>query len=293
MDWALMLDADDSFCISQTPNQSLFDSAIRSNITAFALHIRHGPITHIRTQIFRVSDPTISWMYEGVVHECAKEAHSDNPKIALLPKEIFMDTRCEGVRSRDPNKYLNDALQLTEELAVTPNRLRTLFYLAQSFRDANRPTEALTHYRDFLTECPPQNHAQERYVAHINLLFLERDPAELLRLVWGAINICPERLEAQFTYVKQCRQLGLPQYKTQQTFAIATFTTNRTPDFTNMFVSQAVYTWAMDDELAVIAFETGHYAIAVKAALQVAIHAPTAEMRAAALENARKAQAHQ
>ena len=253
MDWALMLDADDTICGAPLP-QTFFHP---TQVDGYIMHIRHGVVSHMRAQIFRLSDD-LEWYYEGVVHEYPRCMNKQKPLMGVLPPETFMETRCEGTRSKDPEKYLKDAYLLTLELNgdEIKNRERTVFYLAQSFRDAKYPHEARKWYTEFIDICKSPN-SQELYIAIVNLILLTSDDTLRRKLVWNAINISPTRLEAQYTYVNMCKHEN--RAITQELYAIASFTKNRTPDpLRHMLVVPAIYESLMDSDLAIIARATGH-----------------------------------
>jgi glycosyltransferase involved in cell wall biosynthesis len=279
MDWAIMLDADDTI-EGRVPPPSGWAMAV----DAFMLQIKHGSINHIRHQIFRTD---IGWAYEGTVHEYAVCRTKKYPVLAVLPSETYMNTRCEGSRSKDPNKYLNDARLLEVELAKDPHNARTLFYLAQSYRDAGHIETAVGHYRRYMDLSGCGESIQERYVSLLNLISLVQDQEEKLRLTWTAIDLCPDRLDAPYLYLKQRREEGLP--VTQQCYAVGSIVKNRTISPMYMFAMPAVYEWGMDDELAIVAFATGHYREAYEASTRCMMTATTADMRANAAKNAKSA----
>jgi tetratricopeptide (TPR) repeat protein len=279
MDWAIMLDADDTIEGTVPP-----PSVWTTPVDAFMLQIKHGSINHIRHQIFRTG---IGWAYEGAVHEYAVCRTKKYPVLAGLPAETYMVTRCEGSRSKDPNKYLNDARLLEVELAKDPTDARTLFYLAQSYRDAGHLEAAADYYRRYLDLSGCGESIQERYVSLFNLISLVQDQEEKLRLTWTAINLCPDRLDAPYVYLKQRRAAGLP--VTQQCYALASIVKNRKISPLHMFAIPAVYEWGMDDELAIVAFATGHYREAYEASARCMMIAPSADMRENAAKNAKTA----
>ena len=272
MDWAIMLDADDSLC-GVVPPPEIWTNP---KIGAFLISIHHGSLIHNRVQVFRTR---IGWKYEGAVHEYPA---CEGAVIATLPPETYMDTRCEGARSQDPQKYLKDALMLEGELAKEVTH-RTLFYLAQSYRDAEVPDMAIKYYKRYVDLSGGWN--QERYMSLVNILHLIDTVDERLALTWKAIEICPDRVEAPYTFLHKHRMQNLP--LTQQCYAIARAVTNRTLSRDFLFANPAVYTWGMDDELAVVAYWTGHYRESYDAALQCAMKAPEAYMRENALKNAK------
>lgn len=279
MDWAIMLDADDTM-EGTVPPKEIWANA---QIDAFMLHIKHGTITHNRLQIFRTG---IGWGYKGVIHEYAECSSKEKAIVAVLPDSTYMMTRCEGYRSSDPNKYLNDALLLEKELLTHPNDHRILFYLAQSYRDAGHRDAATRYYRQYIDTSG--GWVQERYLAYTNLILLlaDSDQDEKFRLTWAAIEICPNRLEAPYNMLRQRRILQLP--PTTQCYAIARAIMNRKPCMGDMFAIPVIYEWGMDDELAVVAFGTKHFRESYEASMRCVMNAPP-EFQINALSNARLA----
>lgn len=284
MDWAIMLDADDNL-EGQVPPPDLWIQS--ATVDGFALRIQHGSIWHQRVQIFRTGR---GWGYDGVVHEsprCTHPMDGKSPKIAMLPPQTYMVTRCEGARSRDPHKYAKDAALLEQELAAKPDDSRTLFYLAQSYRDSGQKAKAAATYKQFLDLSGTW--VQEQYMAIVNLLGLIDDKEEKIRLTWKAIDLCPDRAEAPFTLLRDRRLAGLP--VTQQMYAIAAAVTNRKPASGLLFMNPTIYQWGLDDELAVVAFATKHYKEAYDASVRCILGAEHPTLRENAIKNASAATA--
>ena len=285
MDWAIMLDADDNL-EGQVPPPALWtQSQSMDQVDGFAMRIQHGSIWHQRVQIFRTGR---GWCYDGVVHEsprCVRPIDGTSPKIAMLPPQTYMVTRCEGARSRDPLKYAKDAALLEQELATKPGDSRTLFYLAQSYRDSGQKDKAVTTYKQFLDLSGTW--IQEQYMAIVNLLGLIADEEEKIRLTWRAIDLCPDRAEAPFTLLRDRRTASLP--VTQQMYAIATAVTNRKPGTGLLFMNPTIYQWGLDDELAVVAFATKHYKEAYDASVRCILGAEHPTLRENAIKNAKAA----
>lgn len=264
MDWAIMFDADDSLA-GTVPEPSTW----QTDADGFTLTCIHSSVRHQRTQIFRMG---LGWAYEGALHEYAicRSKHPKQPTLAALPPETYLITRCEGSRSKDPEKYLKDAQLLEKELLDKPDDHRTLFYLAQSYRDAGRNEEARRYYQRNIDVVGGWD--QERYITLMNLIILTGDNDVRKQLTWQAIGLCPERLDAQYTYLNMRRTAGLE--PTAECYAIATFTKNRKVGSTDLFVMPHIYEWGMDDELATVAFKTGHFRKAYKAAIRCLMIAP-------------------
>lgn len=278
MDWAIMLDADDNLAGVVPPPEVW----AKEEIDAFLVRIQHGTLWHHRKQIFHMGR---GWIYEGALHEYPECTDNERPTIAQLPPETYMITRCEGARSRDPQKYQKDAALLEIELLKKPTDQRTLFYLAQSYRDADDPDNARKYYERYLDVKGGWD--QERYMVLVNLIRLANDEQDQFDLAWRAVELCPWRLEAQYTLLQRRRLAGRP--PTQQTYALAAVVKTRTPRPDDLFTTSMIYEWGMDDEFAVVAFATGHYREAYDALMRCVLNASTPAMQQNAMKNARAA----
>jgi len=280
LDWAIMVDADDNLA-GTVPPPNIWNN---TQLDGFIMEIHHGSIVHQRVHIFNMAS---EWIYEGVVHEFPRCVGKEKPALGILPAETFMETRCEGARSKDPEKYLKDAVLLEAELVKHPNDGRTLFYLAQSYRDAGRPVEAQRYYKEHV-DLSGSAWVQEAYMSLVNLIGLTSDPVALMGYGWRALELCPDRLEASYFLMNRLRLMG--HKPTHQLYALGSITKSRKSSRTSLFVNAAVYEWGFDDEFAVVAFATGHYTESYAASTRCAINAPAAEMRENALRNLKATQ---
>jgi hypothetical protein len=277
MDWAIMLDADDTL-EGAVPPAHVWDTP---GIDGMVMTLHHEQMQHERVQILHIA---AGWMYKGAIHEMAVLRSGSVAKVARLPSETYMVTRCEGARSRDPHKYKKDA----ETLLASWNQERdprTLFYLAQSYRDAIMKPEAIARYKEYLDISGAVD--QEKYLSLVSLLMLVDDPAERTALVWRAIELVPTRLEAPYAYISRWRgegrKMGLQQ------FAIASVLKGRKPVEGDVYTNQLIYDWGMDNELMGVAAEVGRWSVVYDAAARCAAFMPTAEMREKAVANMRLA----
>jgi tetratricopeptide (TPR) repeat protein len=105
--------------------------------------------TYMRRQIFKnFSD--FSWKYVGVLHEypdCDKPGYT----LGELEGDYYIHARCMGNRSKDPKKYLNDALMIEEAIKEEPNNTRYMFYLAQSYGDYGDLETSIERYKKRIT----------------------------------------------------------------------------------------------------------------------------------------------
>jgi len=258
MDWAIMIDADDNMA-GEVPPASVWGM---KDIDGFAMKIRHGPTVHQRIQIFRVES---DWRYTGVVHEYAELSGGKAPHTKMMSANSWMNTRCEGVRSRDPHKYLKDALLLESEHLKNPTNFRTIFYTAQSYRDAGRPLDALIWYSKYLDLSGGWD--QEKYMCMINIINLSSNRKQIMELAWAGLNLFPERLEVQAAALTRHIQNDWP--ITQELYGLLAVTKNRKLKESWLFVNPPLYVNLYDDILANVAHHTGHYQECYDAAVRI------------------------
>jgi hypothetical protein len=244
--WAWMLDADDTI-EGELPKDFIANFPEKS-VNGFSITIKQGAhCTYSRTQIFRNDT---KWRYERSLHEYPD---CDKPKIADLPPTIWNNSNREGARNKDPLKYKRDAEALMGDLAKYPNDPRTLFYIANSWRDAGNRERAIKYYHR--RAALKTGWAQEAYVSYLNLLRLETNWATKLELAWKAFEIDPSRLEAPFhIMVEACMR----HRDIQQAYAIGNAVENREMKPSMLFIENETYAWRYDAQLAALAALAGH-----------------------------------
>jgi hypothetical protein len=221
------------------------------------------------------------WAYEGVVHETPVCRGKKPATVRMLPPAFSMESRCEGVRSRNPRKYIDDAELLERQV---PRDARTVFYIAQSWRDAGQRERALMYYKQYMDMADAT--AGERYQAAMNVVILSPVVAEQMVYAWRGVELNPNRLEIPFVLMQRCRTEG--RVPTQEIYAMAAACSRRTVTMDMSLVNPAVYAWAYDDEFSVVAYATAHYRESYEASLRVAMHGPTDAVRLHAMDNAKK-----
>ncbi len=107
---------------------------------AYSLEMKHANLRYQRVCLVQTA---LEWRYEGVLHEYLKSDH-ECEKIRMSGPYVEYTT--EGARSRNPDKYREDAAILTEALRNEPDNVRYVYYLAQSWRDAGELQLALENY---------------------------------------------------------------------------------------------------------------------------------------------------
>ncbi|HEX7090575.1 MAG TPA: glycosyltransferase [Longimicrobiales bacterium] len=133
-DYVFVIDADEVLVFDE-------DFALpRLDRHAYHFVIESGGVSYFKTQLV---DNTLDWCFRSVVHEYiyCPDARTE----AVLPGVRTLRFP-DGARARDPNTYRRDALLLERALLDEPDNTRYVFYLAQSYRDANEPELAIRHY---------------------------------------------------------------------------------------------------------------------------------------------------
>ena len=85
----------------------------------------------------------LSWRWEGVLHEIVI---SDEKKSLGTREDFYCETYYSGNRSKNPDKYVNDAKILQEEFDKDPTNARTVFNLARSYSICGDYEKALAYY---------------------------------------------------------------------------------------------------------------------------------------------------
>jgi len=137
-DYVLVIDADDYLAYTKTADKQALPPLRRDG---YFLNIQYGGMAYSRIAIVKSS---VDWKWVGVVHEVLV---ADSAKSYGTIPDIKMIIAGGGNRSTDPDKYKKDAALLEKAHAENPNETRTVFYLAQSYRDAGNNEKALENYK--------------------------------------------------------------------------------------------------------------------------------------------------
>ncbi|MBK6698155.1 MAG: glycosyltransferase family 2 protein [Myxococcales bacterium] len=246
-EYLLVIDADDTLDVPP----SFVMPALTAD--AYMLRVAYGATTYFRAHLLKASLP---WRYEGVVHEAVA---CDAPHQQVVLKGPVYRIGGGGARSRDPERFAKDAEVLSEALAREPANTRYAFYLAQSWRDADMPVEALAAYE---RRALMGGWDEEITVALLQAALLREKLGHARDLVWAAFlkafRSCPTRAEALTELARYCRLGG--DYALARVFAQSASEIPRPHD--GLFLDESVYAWRALDELAVAAFYEGCHDVA-------------------------------
>lgn len=222
------------------------------NMDADGYHVtsRSGGLKYERTNI--VNTKKYKWHWEGVVHEYLS---TDKPtRMEYLDTKIHVFCHPEGARHKDPLKFIRDAKTLEQDLIDNPDdpmRARTLFYTAQSYRDANIPEVALRYYKERVEK---GGWDQEVYIAKLSIARLmdrlQYPPEEVSWAFLDAHKFRPSRIEALVDLGKWHR------YRNECPIAYMYLKEVENKPMTDdiLFVEIETYRWARYDELSLAAF---------------------------------------
>lgn len=262
-----MMDADDILVSEE--HQKPFEQQFGSSEDGYTITFKRGSLTYRRPAIFT----TKPWVFRGALHEYA---HLDGAVLGHITTS-WIDARVEGARSKNPNKYRDDALALEAEFTTRPDP-RTAFYCAQSWRDSGN-TEKATEW--YLRRAEMGGWNQEIYVSYLNLVRLTPDVNLKLKYAWLSLDACP-RLEAAHAALEYFRQRNTWSSRAYYLGLEATQKVKAKGSTDDLFAEPVEYKFY--DEFSIHAFYTGHDDVAILNGMKAYFLAPLEE-RARILNN--------
>ena len=199
-----------------------------------------------------------NWRWEGVVHEYPV---SDLAQYRSALDGLVIVSPREGARARDAQTYRRDALMLEQALLENPDDARSVFYLAQSYRDADDYDLALRHYH---ARVDMGGWREEVYVALYEIArCMQRrgdDWADCQQAYLRAYNHSPFRAEPLF-------RIGMA-YAYKKEWSLAWLFLSRAaqmpePHDDALFVERDAYGWSAKLEAAVAAYWIGTHEEAI------------------------------
>jgi glycosyltransferase involved in cell wall biosynthesis len=255
-DYLLLLDAD------MTLMQSDALPALRAS--SYMLGQGDPEIGYLNKRLVRGD---LRWRYVGSTHEY----------IECIDEEISVE-RLDMIAVRHhadgqswTNKFERDLTLLSAELEREPDRPRTRFYLAQTYRDiANNTGEeasrelSLEHYQ---RRAEMAGWSEETYFARYQVGILSAQLGDWPRAADAFVRAWeerPGRLEAVQALVAGLRERGL--YRSAHRFAtLATATKTLAVPDDLLFVAPWVYKWGMLFEYSITAYWVGEFEQSISA----------------------------
>ena len=193
--------------------------------------------------------------YTGVLHEYLIAPPDMKVNLAKLSQVVVNASSSPLKRaSTTQEKYANDAAVLLKDYERDPTNPRTVFYMAQSYRDAQMYDEAIKWYKKRIEM---EGWDQEVYYSKLELAACsarnKSEDKDVMELYLDAWDYRPYRLEAIYNVAKYNRHKK--RYRTAYALSAAAmgyFSQFGGKD--NLFVNSSVENWLMMDEYCINAY---------------------------------------
>lgn len=257
-DYAICLDAHDVLHAEPGAFDGIVDDAYS---------VEMGPPT-CRWWAPRLLRLAVPWSYVGERH-AVPMCEGARPPMRLRGVTITLENRGKSARAQKGGRFFQDVEVLSRVVEQRPSDARAVFYLAQSYRDAGRPEEALRWYAK---RAEMGGWVEERFYSlwHVAVLMerLGRDwDAEVMPAYLTAYACRPSRpgpLVELARHYRCTRAWPLALMFARQAAALP-------PCDDSLFVDRTAE-WRAHEELALASYYTGEYAAAGKAALAALAH---------------------
>jgi glycosyltransferase involved in cell wall biosynthesis len=241
-DYLMLIDADMMLEISQE-----FE---KSQLTLDKYYTKdHGSLAYERT--FLVKEH-LGWQYHGVTHEWVG---SPKQQTAGLAKGIRLKDFYDGGSKVD--KFQRDIRLLSEEIERNPNDHRSMFYLAQSYKDVRDFDNAIKWYEKRRDSGGWEEEAWYSAYQIGCMKELRGDPSEqVIAAYLAAWDMRPGRAEPLHDLARLYRIQG--RLNLAFLFAQAACQT-KYPSEDRLFIHQNIYTFGRWDELTVAGYYVGEH----------------------------------
>jgi len=252
IDYALIIDADDVLVVEPGTDLAALKASLVGDL--YDVEIVLGAYRWRRAQLLSNRLP---FRYRGVVHEFV-----EGPPGASTGdlRGLHIAAGVEGARSRNPDKYRDDALLLTMALKdeIDPDiRRRYCFYLAQSWRDAGQPVAAHSAY--VMRAKMGGTHLGENFTSFYWVGKLREQFGFLHTDIVGAYlqayEADPERAESLHGAIRYCHRNAA----SHQGYLIGKHALTISEPPGKMFAEPWIYDYGLLDDFAVAAYWSGHY----------------------------------
>lgn len=257
-DYAFVLDADEVF----TPPADFAWPTDERDV--YNIEMNLGGVHWLQSRLFRLAR---GWVYRGVLHEGpyapeTKACGCEAPVTGGVLEGLQLTTPRDGARSKNPNKYRDDARALEAEIDKDPSNSRYVFYAGQSWRDAKDFDKAIAWYERRIRMGSGSNAAEVPMAMFEVARAMHRlgKPEKDVRAAYiRAYSADPSRAEPLCHLAMFCRE--------QKDYAMAWHFASLAADKPmprGMFVDTRIYRWVAKDELALALAHLGRVDLALK-----------------------------
>jgi tetratricopeptide (TPR) repeat protein len=246
IDYSLMIDADQLIIFDPGFDAAQFKSGLHHDL--YDVKLSSGNIEYLLPQL---ASNKIEISYRGVLHEFRECPVGSSRSVAH--GFVIRETQ-EGGRSSNPRKYAADAALLEGALRTETDPFllaRYKFYLAQSYRDAEQPEQALKAYLQRAELGFWDEEVFYSLYSAAKLMEVLRHPYDEILDTYGkAFRVCPRRAEAFHGAARFCRTIE----RYEQGFKFAANGLAVPSPQAGLFVETWIYAFGLLDEYASLAF---------------------------------------
>lgn len=235
-DYLLLCDADMELVVR---DKDTFFAALTGE--AHEMQQEAGSLHYANVRLVKASSVGL---YKGVTHE-----YYDAPAAEAIGTDIaFFKDHADGANR--PEKFKRDIRLLKADLKVDPNNPRSMFYLAQSYRDAGRPLDAIKWFK---RRVAAGGWDEEVWNAQLNLAHCYKgiDDAKFIYHALQAYSMRPSRAEPMYDLAHYYRHLDGHQ---PAALACAEAVAHLPKSNDKLFVNDYVYKAGVKEEISICAF---------------------------------------
>lgn len=207
-DFCFTIDADEVLTLPKGFRKETVKQELQKHDLGF-IDVHYGGTVYGRRAFFRNSKP---FYYFGVVHEILL---CDEENSGTQVKELYVTPKTDGAswNQSQKDKYLGHAKLFLDYLEKHPDEPRSVFYAAQSFKDAGENEKAIEWYgkRVALTT----GFFEERYWSQFMIGYLKWTLSKPVAEVAHAFMLCceldPLRAEHLFNLRMMYERNGMPE----------------------------------------------------------------------------------
>ena len=247
-DYVFIIDADEEFFYK--------DKNWFKNLKKDIYNIKRlfGSIEYYQPVIINVRNKNeLGWEWKAPVHNylsCKFSKTKENVDKNMVHIKSYCSGGAKSQNVSNEEKYLRDAKLLLEDLKENPNNPRSLFYLAQSYRDAKKPEESIKWYKKRLEV---NGWIQEKYISCYNIGNLlrqlgKREEAFYYYLL--SFEYDSSRYECFYEMIKYHRNKGNKKLAYSFYKQLKPFNQNSG----KLFLVSSVHNWKLDYEISIIAY---------------------------------------
>lgn len=249
-DYVLLMDAD----MVLEGSALVKPEGFKTRLTADAYHLFQGNASfhYKNTRIVRNRE---GFSYWGVTHE-----YLNNPPDSVVETLDYDYLRIHDVGDggAKTDKFERDIRLLKQGLLDIPNNDRYTFYLANSYKDAGQPENAIETYRKRIEIGGWVDEVWNSYYC-IGLCYMcLNKPMEAVNSWLDALQVCDRRIENLYEIVKYYREQGKNSIA-YNFYVMADEIRKKYPANPNfLFLHKDVYDFKLDYELSIVGFYSNY-----------------------------------